>query len=211
MTSADIKAALGAASCQARNRTTLEANAAHGQGQALLPRKCRSAGRPARVEVTEHGIGRRIAAGLVFLQKARPVPPVCCSDWVCLDCPLETHSVPAEWNPSAPELACAEPVEGTATNTAALPSCQHTRQLLGIAGDRGSVDAIECKWSEDEFESKTLRLFRSYYPKGRNYLITPLSGEPYTRAYGDLEVTIASPSIWESQKPRRRPRASRNQ
>jgi len=72
-----------------------------------------------------------------------------------------------------------------------------------IAGDRGAVDAIECKWSVDEFESKTLRLFRSYYPRGKNYLITPLSGDPYTRAYGDLEVTIASPSIWETAKPRR--------
>lgn len=73
-----------------------------------------------------------------------------------------------------------------------------------IPGNRGAVDAIECKWSVDDFEAKTLRLFRSYYPKGRNFLITPQLGESYTKAYGDLEVTIASPSIWEPSKPKSR-------
>jgi hypothetical protein len=78
-----------------------------------------------------------------------------------------------------------------------------------IAGNRGAVDAIECKWRVDEFESKTLRLFRSYYPRGRNFLIVPRSGEPYTKAYGDLEVTVASPSIWAPAEPRSRPRTPR--
>ncbi len=73
-----------------------------------------------------------------------------------------------------------------------------------IPGDRGAVDAIECKWSVDEFESKTLRLFRSYYPRGRNFLIVPRSGEPYPKAYGDLVITVASPSVWEPAEPKSR-------
>lgn len=75
-----------------------------------------------------------------------------------------------------------------------------------IPGDRGAVDAIECKWSADEFDAKALRLFRSSYPRGGNYLITPESGAPYTKAYRDLEVTVASPSFWEPspQRPRKR-------
>ena len=73
-----------------------------------------------------------------------------------------------------------------------------------IPGNRGAVDAIECKWSVDEFESKTLRLFRSYYPRGSNFLITPESGEPYTKAYGDLEVTIGSPSLFEPATEKKR-------
>ena len=79
-----------------------------------------------------------------------------------------------------------------------------------IPGNRGAVDAIECKWSVDDFEAKTLRLFRSYYPKGRNFLITPQSGEPYARAYGNLEVTIASPSIWERAGPKTRRAVARS-
>ncbi len=63
-----------------------------------------------------------------------------------------------------------------------------------IASRRDEVDAIECKWDPRAFDSSALRLFRSYYPKGRNYLLTP-SGDPaYHKRYGDLEVTICTPT-----------------
>ena len=58
---------------------------------------------------------------------------------------------------------------------------------------RDEVDAIECKWAPGAFDSSALRLFRSYYPKGRNTLVTP-SGDPaYTRRFGDLSVRVCTP------------------
>lgn len=63
-----------------------------------------------------------------------------------------------------------------------------------LARRRDEVDAIECKWDPGAFDSSTLQVFRGYYPKGRNYLVTP-SGDPaYTRRYGKWEVRICTPS-----------------
>jgi len=59
---------------------------------------------------------------------------------------------------------------------------------------RDEVDAIECKWNPDAFDATSMKLFRSFYPLGRNYLVTP-SGDPaYMRRYGDLEVKICTPT-----------------
>lgn len=64
-----------------------------------------------------------------------------------------------------------------------------------LAQRRDEVDAIECKWGPDAFDSSALKLFRSYYPKGRNYLVTP-SGDPaYTKQYGNLDVQICTPTV----------------
>ncbi len=63
-----------------------------------------------------------------------------------------------------------------------------------LAPRRDEVDAIECKWDPGAFDSSSLKVFRSYYTKGRNYLITP-SGDPaYTKRYGQLNVRICTPS-----------------
>jgi len=59
---------------------------------------------------------------------------------------------------------------------------------------RDQVDASACKWDPRTFDSAALKLFRSYYPQGRNFLVTP-SGDPaYTKRYGDLEVRICTPT-----------------
>lgn len=59
---------------------------------------------------------------------------------------------------------------------------------------RDEVDAIECKWDPGAFDSSALRLFRSYYPKGRNFLVTP-SGDPaHARRFGDLTVRVCTPA-----------------
>lgn len=63
-----------------------------------------------------------------------------------------------------------------------------------IAKDRDTVDAIECKWSADAFDSAALRAFRSTHPKGRNFVVTPAAGAAYQKRYGSLEVTICEPS-----------------
>ena len=63
-----------------------------------------------------------------------------------------------------------------------------------LARRRDEVDAIECKWDPGAFDSSALKLFRSYYPKGSNYLVTP-SGDPaYSKRYGALEVRVCTPS-----------------
>jgi hypothetical protein len=63
-----------------------------------------------------------------------------------------------------------------------------------LASRRDEVDAIECKWDPGAFDSSSLKVFRSCYPKGRNYLLTP-SGDPaYTKRYGQLNVRICTPS-----------------
>jgi uncharacterized protein len=63
-----------------------------------------------------------------------------------------------------------------------------------MAHRRDEADAIECKWDPGTFDNSALKLFRSYYPKGRNYLATP-SGDPgYTKRYGNLEVRVCTPT-----------------
>jgi len=63
-----------------------------------------------------------------------------------------------------------------------------------MAHRRDQVDAIECKWDPGAFDSSALKLFRSYYPKGSNYLVTP-SGDPaYGKRYGNLEVHVCTPT-----------------
>jgi hypothetical protein len=63
-----------------------------------------------------------------------------------------------------------------------------------LAHRRDQVDAIECKWNTDTFDGASLQVFRSYYPQGRNYLVSP-SGEPgYTKRFGAHEVRVCTPS-----------------
>ncbi|MFI5378194.1 MAG: ATP-binding protein [Tepidisphaerales bacterium] len=63
-----------------------------------------------------------------------------------------------------------------------------------LARGRDEVDAIECKWDPGEFDNSAMKLFRSYYPEGCNYLVSP-SGDPaYTKRYGDMEVRVCTPS-----------------
>lgn len=56
--------------------------------------------------------------------------------------------------------------------------------------NREAVNVIECKWNPDTPDAAALTLFRSYYPKGRNFLVTPLEGPDYRKRLGKLEVTV---------------------
>ena len=60
--------------------------------------------------------------------------------------------------------------------------------------NRDSVDVIECKWDANEFDSTALKVFRSYYPHGQNYLVSPSGSRAYTRRYSEHEVRIGSPA-----------------
>lgn len=55
---------------------------------------------------------------------------------------------------------------------------------------RDVVDAYECKWSAGEFDPAALKVFREYYPKGRNYLLTPGAGRSYAKKAQGLELTV---------------------
>jgi uncharacterized protein len=58
---------------------------------------------------------------------------------------------------------------------------------------RDAVDAIECKWRAEAFDTRSLRAFRSNYPKGRNFAVAPIEGPPYERRLDGLEVSFVSP------------------
>lgn len=59
---------------------------------------------------------------------------------------------------------------------------------------RDAVDAIECKWKPDAFETRGLAAFRGQYPKGKNYVVSPLNGPAYDRGAEGLKVSFISPA-----------------
>ena len=65
---------------------------------------------------------------------------------------------------------------------------------------RDEVDAIECKWDPGAFDVSALRVFRGFYPKGRNYLVTPSGSPAYSKRYGSLTVRVCTPSELRGEK-----------
>lgn len=63
-----------------------------------------------------------------------------------------------------------------------------------VVRNREQVDAIECKWDPAEFEPTGLRTFRAYYPKGNNYLVSPLTVPAYRKRFGTLEILVCDPA-----------------
>src|SRR5208337_5337656 len=59
--------------------------------------------------------------------------------------------------------------------------------------DHCAADAIECKWNPEAFETRGLAAFREQYPKGKNYVASPLNGPSYERVQGGLKISIVSP------------------
>jgi len=62
-----------------------------------------------------------------------------------------------------------------------------------VVHNRDTVDVIECKWNPQAFDASALSVFRSYYPKGRNSLVTPQEGPAYSKQFGKLEVRVCGP------------------
>ena len=58
---------------------------------------------------------------------------------------------------------------------------------------RDTVDAIECKWKPEVFETRGLAAFRERYPTGKNFLVSPLAGPGYERGQGGLRLSVVSP------------------
>ena len=64
-----------------------------------------------------------------------------------------------------------------------------------LVKQRDRVNAVECKWNPSEFDPAALKVFRSYYPKGDNYLVSPVAGGAYLKRFGHLTVKIGDPSV----------------
>lgn len=54
------------------------------------------------------------------------------------------------------------------------------------------VDAIECKINPDHFDPKSLTVFRSIYPKGKNFIISPLIKASYRRRMSNMVINYCS-------------------
>jgi uncharacterized protein len=59
---------------------------------------------------------------------------------------------------------------------------------------RDTVDAIECKWRPDELAMRGLSAFRANYPKGRNFVVSPIEGRSYQRSRDGMELSVVSPA-----------------
>jgi uncharacterized protein len=53
-------------------------------------------------------------------------------------------------------------------------------------------DAIECKWSAENVDTRNLRAFRRRYPDGRNWVVSADVDRPFSGHVGDLEVRHVS-------------------
>ncbi len=63
-----------------------------------------------------------------------------------------------------------------------------------VTRKRDEVDAIECKWDARSFDSSALQVFRGFYPKGRNYLVSPSGAPGYVKRVGGHDVRVCTPS-----------------
>lgn len=68
-----------------------------------------------------------------------------------------------------------------------------------IPRSRDHVDAIECKWEPRQFDPAPLKVFRSYYPRGANYVVSPIGKLGYHKKVAGLEVYVCSPEGWRSR------------
>jgi len=57
---------------------------------------------------------------------------------------------------------------------------------------RQQSDAIECKINPDQFDPTHLTVFRSLYPEGKNYVLSPNIKSSYQRRYGNSKVDFIS-------------------
>lgn len=61
-----------------------------------------------------------------------------------------------------------------------------------VRSGRQRAEVIECKINPDRFEPDSLSVFRSIYPEGRNYVISPNVNTAFQRRYGELKVDFIS-------------------
>ena len=57
-----------------------------------------------------------------------------------------------------------------------------------IPDRKGSVMAVECKWTSKSFDPGNLAIFRNKYLKGENYVVCTDVKEKYSKNYGEMKV-----------------------
>lgn len=67
-----------------------------------------------------------------------------------------------------------------------------------IPRGRDNVDAIECKWRAEAFETKNLTAFRASYPKGRNIVVCPDISTAHKQRRGQFTVEFAPAGMLQS-------------
>lgn len=68
---------------------------------------------------------------------------------------------------------------------------KHGNEVDFVVLRRGQPPAaIECKWSHDRFEGRHLRVFRTHYPEGENYLVAHDVDRPLESTYSGHPVTV---------------------
>ena len=55
------------------------------------------------------------------------------------------------------------------------------------------MDTVEVKVQSDAFSPQNLKVFRSLYPAGRSYVVSPHVKKPYSLKRNGMEVTICRP------------------
>ncbi len=61
-----------------------------------------------------------------------------------------------------------------------------------IRRGRDRVDIVECKINPDKLDAKPVEVFRSLYPEGENYIVSPAVKKPYKVRRGDLVFTACT-------------------
>jgi len=61
-----------------------------------------------------------------------------------------------------------------------------------VRGKGQQADAIECKINPDHFDPANLMVFRSLYPEGENYVLSPNIKSPYQRRYEKILIHFIS-------------------
>ncbi len=59
-----------------------------------------------------------------------------------------------------------------------------------IRAHSNEYHAIECKVDPDSFSSKSLAEFRAWYPKGKNFVVSPHTSRKYHRSFDSMKVTF---------------------
>lgn len=65
-----------------------------------------------------------------------------------------------------------------------------------IPGQGNRVDTIECKINPDKYSPKAVHKFRTHYPEGENFCLSPHIETPYKLSFGDMEVEFRS--LWQT-------------
>jgi len=68
-----------------------------------------------------------------------------------------------------------------------------------VSRSRDAVDAIECRWNQEQLDPASLKLFRALYPKGNNYLLCPISAPGYSKEMSGVNVYVCNPVGWHEK------------